>query len=190
MRTSPSRVDWIRGKSLYMKGQLFITWTLHLAFLRGREGRGSRVSRRKPDLSPNTKIFHPGFKQFPRKVMMGSLLFHFSFWLIYVCLVWFPWCCNTTSLVPSRGNTSEITQLFVSKPTMRMKRQFLLGTYSLLQQREDDENASHEKTSTRVSPENPLHDVRCSKPMSCQTRFYSVFEEEVFLSASCVWKHL
>lgn len=60
-------VDWVRGKSLNMKGQLFITWALHLAFLRGREKRGSRVSRREPDLSPNTKLFHPGFKQFYKK---------------------------------------------------------------------------------------------------------------------------
>lgn len=64
--------------------------------------------------------------------------------------------------VPMRDNKIEVTKLLINKSTMRMKRQFVLGTYSLLQWRKDDKNALLEKMSSCICTENPLYDVRCS----------------------------
>lgn len=45
---------------------------------------------------------------------------------------------------------------------MRVKRQFVLGIYSLLQWKKDDKNVSSEKMSLSVSTKKPVCDVRSS----------------------------
>lgn len=56
----------------------------------------------------------------------------------------------------------EITELLINKSTMRMKRQFVLGIYSLLQWKKDDKNVSYEKMSPSVSTKKPVCDMRSS----------------------------
>lgn len=107
-------IDWARGQSSYTKGELCVAWMLHLAFLRMERKEDQGFLTKTWSFRKHRKLFHPGFMPFIKKITMRSLLFHFSFFK-YVHFVWLPWCCNTISLVPTRGHTSEITQLLVSK---------------------------------------------------------------------------
>lgn len=113
---------------------------------------------------PNTGSFPIQFVcHLTQKMMLNFPSIFLS--LIYVHSVWLPWGHRSFQISHmwfKLGVLYEITELLINKSTMRVKRQFVLGIYSLLQWKKDNKNVSSEKMSLSVSTKKPVCDVRSS----------------------------